>query len=33
MSKVYLYAEIQVSIPFSKIDWQAINAAMKRKRV
>lgn len=30
MSKVYLYAEIQVSIPFSKIDWQAINAAMKR---
>jgi hypothetical protein len=32
MSKVYLYAEIQVSIPFSKIDWQAINAAMKREK-
>ena len=32
MSKVYLYAEIQVSIPFSKIDWQAINVAMKREK-
>jgi hypothetical protein len=31
MSKIYLYAEIQVSIPFSKIDWQAINVAMKRE--
>jgi hypothetical protein len=32
MSKVYLYAEIQVSIPFSKIDWQAINITMKREK-
>ena len=32
MSKIYLYAEIQVSIPFSKIDWQAINVAMKREK-
>ena len=30
MSKVDLYAEIQVSIPFSKIDWQTINGAMPR---
>ncbi|MGO9236860.1 MAG: hypothetical protein ACLP4V_23335 [Methylocella sp.] len=32
MSKIYLYAEIQVSIPFSKIDWQAINVAMKGEK-
>jgi hypothetical protein len=32
MSKAYLYAEIQVSIPFSKIDWQAINITMKREK-
>ena len=33
MSKVYLfYAEIPGSIPFSKIDWQAINVAMKMEK-
>jgi len=32
MSKVYLYAEIQVSIPFSKIDWRTINTAMKKEK-
>ena len=32
MSKIYLYAEIQVSIPFSKIDWEAINVAMKQEK-
>lgn len=32
MSKIYLYAEIQVSIPFSQIDWEAINAAMKKEK-
>ena len=32
MSKVYLYAEIQVSIPFSKIDWQTINGTMKKEK-
>ncbi|MDI4656449.1 hypothetical protein [Xanthobacter autotrophicus] len=30
IKKVFLYAEIQVSIPFSEIDWQAINVAMKK---
>lgn len=32
MAKIFLYAEIQVSIPFSKIDWPAINDAMKKER-
>ena len=32
MAKIYLYAEIQVSIPFSKIDWPSINTAMKREK-
>lgn len=31
MSKVFLYAEIQVSIPFSSLDWPAINEAMKKE--
>jgi hypothetical protein len=30
MSKIFLYAEIQVSIPFSNIDWKNINVAMKK---
>ena len=32
MSKVYLYADIEVSIPFSKIDWQTINGTMKKEK-
>lgn len=28
--KVFLYAEIQVGIPFTEIDWKAINVAMKK---
>ncbi len=32
ISKVYLYAEIQVSIPFKEIDWPAINVAMKKEK-
>jgi len=31
MSKIFLYAEIQVSIPFKDVDWQAINVAMKKE--
>jgi hypothetical protein len=27
----FLYAEIQVSIPFEKIDWESINIAMKQE--
>jgi len=27
---VYLYAEYQVSIPFSQIDWEPINVNMKK---
>lgn len=30
MSKIFLYAEIQVAIPFAAIDWPAINEAMKK---
>jgi hypothetical protein len=30
MSKIFLYAEIQVSIPFATIDWKSINVAMKK---
>lgn len=29
--KVFLYAEIQVAIPFAKIDWRAINIAMRKE--
>ncbi|PKU22110.1 hypothetical protein [Telmatospirillum siberiense] len=28
--KIFLYAEIQVSIPFTEIDWKSINIAMKK---
>jgi hypothetical protein len=31
ISKVFLYAEIQVSIPYNKVDWNSINAAMKKE--
>jgi hypothetical protein len=31
MSKVFLYAEIQVSIPFTEIDWATFNVAMKKE--
>jgi hypothetical protein len=30
LKKVFLYAEIQVGIPFTKVDWAAINVAMKK---
>lgn len=30
IKKVFLYAEIQVGIPFTEIDWKAINVAMKK---
>ncbi|CAL1240393.1 YdhR family protein [Candidatus Methylocalor cossyra] len=30
IKKVFLYAEIQVSIPFENIPWQEIDAAMKK---
>ncbi|MCG5233712.1 YdhR family protein [Xanthobacter oligotrophicus] len=29
VSKVFLYAEIQVSIPFGEIDWKTIDGQMK----
>jgi len=29
-NKVFLYAEYQVSIPFSSIDWAPINVQMKK---
>ncbi len=32
LNKVYLYAEIQVSIPFTEVDWPSINTAMKKER-
>jgi hypothetical protein len=32
IGKVFLYAEIQVSIPFTTIDWPAINGAMKKEQ-
>ncbi len=28
-SKIFLYAEIQVAIPFKDIPWEAINTSMK----
>ncbi len=30
VKKVFLYAEIQVSIPFEQIPWQDIDVAMKK---
>lgn len=30
MSKIFIYAEYQVSIPFSQVDWAAINVEMKK---
>jgi hypothetical protein len=30
-TRTFLYAEIQVSIPFEKIDWDSINVAMKKE--
>ncbi|WP_026608302.1 YdhR family protein [Methylocapsa acidiphila] len=32
LSKVYLYAEIQVSLPFAEIDWPSINVSMKQEK-
>ncbi len=32
LKKVFLYAEIQVAIPFNEIDWAAINTAMKKEK-
>ncbi len=32
LKKVFLYAEIQVAIPFTDIDWAAINTAMKKEK-
>jgi hypothetical protein len=32
MSRIFLYAEIQVSIPFTAIDWRSINDAMKKEK-
>jgi len=32
VSKVYLYAEIQVSVPFTKIDWPSINVSMQKEK-
>ena len=29
-SKVFIYAEYQVSIPFNQIDWKSINIEMKK---
>ena len=31
LKKVFLYAEIQVAIPFTEIDWASINTAMKKE--
>jgi hypothetical protein len=31
IKKVFLYAEIQVSAPFSNIEWSAINDAMQKE--
>jgi hypothetical protein len=32
IKKVYLYAEIQVSAPFEKVDWPSINESMKKEK-
>jgi hypothetical protein len=31
IGKVFLYAEIQVAIPFSEIDWRSINGTMQKE--
>src|SRR5260221_5174279 len=30
-NKIFLYAEIQVAIPFGEIDWRSINTAMQKE--
>ena len=30
-AKVFLYAEIQVSVPFKNVDWPSINIAMQKE--
>jgi len=30
MSKVFLYAEYQLSVPFNELDWKPINVDMKK---
>ncbi|NEQ75781.1 MAG: YdhR family protein [Okeania sp. SIO2C9] len=30
MSKIFIYAEYQVSIPFTEINWEPINVDMKK---
>lgn len=30
MSKVFLYAEYQLSVPFNELDWEPINVDMKK---
>jgi len=30
LGKVFLYAEYQVSLPFSQIDWEPVNHEMKK---
>jgi hypothetical protein len=30
-SKTFLYAEIQVAIPFTEIDWRLINTSMQKE--
>ena len=32
LTKVFLYAEIQVAIPFTEIDWASINTATKKEK-
>ena len=32
LKKVFLYAEIQVGIPFTDIEWASINTAMKKEK-
>lgn len=29
--KIFLYAEIQVAIPFGEIDWRSINTSMQKE--
>ncbi len=31
ISKIFLYAEIQVAIPFGEIDWRSINTSMQKE--
>ncbi len=30
MKKTFLYGELQMTVPFSKVDWRAINAGLKK---